>query len=146
MVPAWLALLAGVAGFLEEAAFRIELAFDVLLGRVPRRAARRYWNRSTETPVLLDVSSWIDERLVFSVLVWPVLDAAPGEADRAYRERVDEVIEAIARGVSDKAWATRIEADYGLRWDNGRGVWAASDGFAYDGERLRSYSRARDGG
>jgi len=40
------------------------------------------------------------------------------------------------------AWSTRFETDYGLRWDHERGVWADSEGHAYDGERLYGYSRS----
>ena len=32
-------------------------------------------------------------------------------------------------------------SDYGLTWDAKRGAWVASDGHAFDGERLTAYSR-----
>jgi hypothetical protein len=35
----------------------------------------------------------------------------------------------------------RYEVDDGLQWDDGRGAWVASDGHAYDGERLFDYAR-----
>ena len=41
IVPGWLWLADAVGGFVEEAAFRVELAFDVLLGRVPRESEKR---------------------------------------------------------------------------------------------------------
>jgi L-alanine-DL-glutamate epimerase-like enolase superfamily enzyme len=39
----------------DEAAFRLALAFDVLIGRMPRQVERRWWNRAAESPVLIDV-------------------------------------------------------------------------------------------
>jgi hypothetical protein len=48
-------------------------------------------------------------------------------------------------GAAEMAWDTRCEVHYGLRWDHGRQVWVATDGFAYDGEGLYSYARKRAG-
>jgi hypothetical protein len=133
---------AGAAGrFLDEAAFRVVLAFNVLAGRVPLRAERRWWNRALEAPVLIDVFDWTDDRLIFSVLVWPSLESPPHDATRDHGERVEVVIQAISRGAADRAWSMRYEVDYGLRWDDKRQAWAATDGYAYDGERLYAYSR-----
>jgi hypothetical protein len=60
---------------------------------------------------------------------------------RKVLERGELVRHVIAKGASEMMWSTRFEVDYGLRWDHERQVWAASDGFAYDGERLYDYSR-----
>jgi hypothetical protein len=35
------------------------------------------------------------------------------------------------------AFSTRLETDYGLRWDHERQVWTTRDGFAYDGSEAR---------
>lgn len=74
----WLAFAGAVGSFLDEAAFRLVLAFDVIAGRKPRRVERRWWNRATEAPVLVDVFDWTDDRLLFSVFVWPSLESLPG--------------------------------------------------------------------
>ena len=102
---------------------------------------RRWWNRATETPVLVDVYDWTDERLVFSVLVWPSLESAPEDATYDHRRRVMEILEAIARGCAEKAWSVRWEIDGDLRWDDERQVWVVEDGFAYNGSRFFDYSR-----
>jgi hypothetical protein len=117
--------------FLEEAAARTSLAWAVLRGRSPKPVEKRWWNRDTETPVLIDVFDWTDERHIFSALVWPPLDAPRDEAHHRHDERVSQVLEVIARGATEMAWSTRWEVDYGLRWDHKRQVWAATDGFAY---------------
>jgi hypothetical protein len=131
-----------VSDFLEEWAFRILLALDVLAGRMPRRAERRSWNRAAETPALVDVYSWVDDRLIFSVLIWPSLESSQHDADYVFHQRVYEVKEVIAKGAADKAWSTRFETDYGLRWDASREVWADADGHAYDGSRFGAGSRS----
>jgi hypothetical protein len=142
IAPAWLALANAVGGFVEEAAFRVVLAFDVLLGRVPQRVECRWWNRAIETPVLVDVFDWTDDRLIFSVLVWPSLESSPQDAPHDHRERVGAILEAIAGGAADRAWSVRWEIDYGLVWDDSRQVWVGEDGYAYDGGRLFDYSRS----
>jgi hypothetical protein len=131
-----------VGGFLEEAAFRLELAFDVLVGRMARQVERRWWNRALEAPVLVDMFDWTDDRLIFSVLVWPSLESPAAGAPYDHRERVEQVMRTISRGAANRAWSTRYEADYGLRWDPEREVWTAADGFAYDGAELYAYARA----
>jgi hypothetical protein len=144
VVPLWVAFANALCAFVEEAAFRTGLAFDVMVGKLPRKAERRFWNRSTETPVLADVYDWTDDRLIFSVLVWPSLDPNHRfalEAERAHRQRVEEVLAAIAKGAKEKMWSTRWEVDWGLEWDHERGAWVSPDGHAYDGERLTTYSR-----
>jgi len=118
---------------LEEAAFRVVLAFKVLSGRVPLRTEKRSWSKVIEAPVLVDLYDWTNDRRIASVLVWPVLEIEPPEAYEAHEERVEEVIAAISRGAADKAWCSRWEVDHGLRWDHKRQVWIAEDGFAFDG-------------
>jgi hypothetical protein len=134
VVPARRAFARVLGDFFEEAAFRLVLASCVIMGRMPRHAERRWWNRSVETPVLIDVLDWTDDRRIFSVLVWPPLESLPDEASQDHSNRVRVILDAIARGAADKAWSTRFETDYGLKWDHERQVWAASDGFAYDGK------------
>ncbi len=121
----------GVGDFIEEAAFRTSLAWAVLRGRSPKPLEKRWWNRATETPVLIDVYDWTDERHIFSVLVWPALESAPERAAHAQQERARQVIRVLHAGAAEMAWSTRYEVDYGLRWDHEREVWAADDGFAY---------------
>jgi hypothetical protein len=137
----WSAFANAIGGFLDEAAFRLALAFDVIVGRMPRQVERRWWNRAVETPALIDVFDWTEDRLIFSVLVWPTLESSPHDAGYAHQRRIDEVKEAIVRGAAEKAWSTRFETDYGLRWDNDRQVWTGSDGHAFDGLRLHDFSR-----
>jgi hypothetical protein len=138
LVRWWLAFAKAVGDFFEEAIFRLALAFNVLVGRVPLKTEKRSWIRSRETPALLNVHDWTDDRHIFSVLIWPPLETPTDDADRVFRERVREVKEAIAKGAADRALCTRFETDYGLRWDHKRQVWTASDGFAYapPGERV----------
>jgi hypothetical protein len=118
---------------LEEAAFRVVLAVKVLFGRVPLRTEKRSWSKVIEAPVLVDCYDWTNDRRIFSVLVWPPLEAEPSEAYEAHEERVEEVISAISRGAADKAWCSRWEVDRGLRWDHAREVWVSEDGFSFDG-------------
>jgi hypothetical protein len=123
-----------VGSFLDEAAFRLVLALDVIAGRMPRQVERRWWNRAVETPVLIDVYDWTDERRIFSALVWPSLETSAHDA-YAHHQRLEAVKRVIARGAAEMAWSTRYETDYGLRWDHERQVWTASDEFAYDGDK-----------
>jgi hypothetical protein len=137
-----LAAIVRVAGaFAAEACFRVELAFDVLAGRTPMVRPRRWWNRNTERPTLIDVHDWTNERLIFSVLVWPPLEEPVETKARDHHERVHQVIRVLHAGATEMAWSTRYEVDAGLGWDAGREVWVGSDGFSYDGERLFAYSR-----
>jgi hypothetical protein len=78
VVPAWQTFAWALGDFFEEAAFRLVLAFDVIVGRTPRQVERRWWNRAVETPILIDVLDWTDDRLIFSVLVWPSLESPGG--------------------------------------------------------------------
>jgi hypothetical protein len=119
----------------------VGLAFDVIVGRVPQVVERRFWNRATEAPVLIDTWDWTNERLLFSVLVWPALESAPRTAERDFRERVEEVLEVIGKGASEKLWSTRWEVSE-LAWDNEREVWVDGDDHHYDGARFHDYSRS----
>jgi hypothetical protein len=138
----WHAIANALADFIEEVIERLSLAWAVLRGSSPKPLEKRWWNRATETPVLVDVYDWTDDRLIFSVLVWPSLESNAEEADYVFHQRVAEVKEVIARGAADKAWTTRVETDYGLRWDRNRECWVGSDGHAYDGSRFAADSRS----
>jgi len=137
----WFALANAVGAFIEEAAFRVVLAFDVIVGRVPQRVEKRWWRRSAETPLLVDLFDWTDDRLIASILIWPPLESPPETADHDMRERAEEILDAIARGAAEKMWSTRWELDYGLQWDHRREVWIGGDGHHYDGARFHDYSR-----
>jgi hypothetical protein len=127
----WYAFANCLGDFIEEAAFRVVLAWAVLRGKAPKPAERRWWNRATETPVLIDVYDWTDERHIFSVLVWPSLEVSPEKAAHVQQGRAEQVMRVLHAGAAEMAWSTRYEVDYGLRWDSDRQVWAATDGFAY---------------
>ena len=129
-----------VVAFVGEAAFRAELAFDVLRGRVPMVKPRRWWNRNTEPPTFVDVHGWTADRLLFSVLFWPPLEEPIKRRERDHHERVHQVIRVLHEGATELAWSTRYEID-DLTWDAGREVWVGSDNFSYDGEMLFEYSR-----
>jgi hypothetical protein len=128
----WYALADAVGGFIEEVIFRVVLAFKVLTGRVPLKVEKRSWSKLVEAPVLVDVYDWTNDRRIFSVLVWPPLEAPLDEAYSRHDERVSRVLEVIARGASEMSFSTRWEVDYGLRWNEERQVWTAKDGFAYE--------------
>jgi hypothetical protein len=128
----WRAFANAVGGFFDEAAFRVALAFDILVGRVPQRTDKRPWIRSVETPVLVDCYDWTNDRLIFSVIVWPFLESSKQDASYDHHQRVEAVLDAIAKGAKEKMWSTRWELGYGLRWDHKRQVWTAQDGFSYE--------------
>jgi hypothetical protein len=136
VAPALEAFAAAVAAFAGQVWFRISLAFDVLAGRMPRRTDKRPWVRSVEAPILADVRDWTTDRLIFSVLVWPPLEADGRDACRIHRGRAEEVMGPFARGPADKAWSTYWEVDHGLLWVHEREVWVDGDGHAYDGSRF----------
>jgi hypothetical protein len=130
----WYAFANAVGGFIEEAAFRVSLATHVLLGESPKPIEKRWWNCATETPVLVDVWDWTNDRHIFSVLVWPALEVEPlRDASYVQRERAMLIKEVTAKGASEMMWSTRYEVNYGLTWDHERQVWTATDGFAFDG-------------
>ena len=139
----WLTFAGVVGDFIEEAAHRVSLAWAVLTGRKPQRVERRWWNRSAETPLLVDWFDWPTDRLLFSVIVWPSLESAPETADDDMRERTEQVLGAIAQGASEKMWSTRWELDHGLWWEHKRECWVDSDGHAYDGSRFGTGSRSK---
>lgn len=124
-----------MGSFLDECAFRLVLAFNVIVGRLPLEVEKRSWNRSLEAPVVVEVGDWTDNRRIVTVLVWPPLDSPVETAAYDHRERVRTVKEAIAKGAAQMAWSTCFQTDYGLSWDPERQVWRASDGFSYDGRR-----------
>jgi hypothetical protein len=128
----WYAFADAVGGAIEEAAFRASLEWAVLRGKSPKPVEKRWWNRATERPVLVDVWDWTNDRHIFSILVWPALEVPPERAHHAQQERAKLVRQVIARGAAELAWSTRYEVGYGLRWDHERQVWTARDGFAYD--------------
>ena len=135
-----------VGPFLAACAFRVGLAFDVLAGRVPRVSPRRWWTRSVETPLLVEAYDWTDERLLFSVLVWPALEEPATDSYHLQRERTRQVLEVLHRGAGELAWSTRYDVHDGLVWDDERQVWAGPDAFPYDGARLFGYSRGGEVG
>jgi hypothetical protein len=141
VAPVLGALAAAVAAFVGEACFRVELAFDVLAGRVPKVRPRRWWNRNAEPPTLVDVRDWTDDRLIFSVLVWPPLEEPTQSRERDHHERIHQIIRVLHAGATEMAWSTRYDVDDGLEWDAKREMWKGSDSFAYDGSRLYDYSR-----
>ena len=136
----WYAFADAVGAFIEEAAFRASLMWAVARGKSPRPVEKRWCNRATEAPVLVDVYDWTNDRHIFSVLVWPALEIPPSEggAHRAQEERAKLVRQVIARGAAELTWSTRYEVDYGLRWDQDRQVWVATDGFAYAAPEWRA--------
>jgi hypothetical protein len=143
VVRYWYAFANAVGGAVEEAAFRVVLAFKVLSGRVPLRTERlRKWSKVVEAPVLVDAYDWTNDRRIFSVLVWPPLEVEPPEAYSLHEERVEEVIAAISKGAADRAWCTRWEVDDGLQWDHKRQVWVAEDNFAYAPSEVRTTREA----
>jgi hypothetical protein len=141
ILPAWHAFANGVGACIEEGAARIALAWAVLRGKSPKPIERRWWNRSAECPVLIDVYDWTDERLLYSVLIWPSLEVPPEKAAYAQQERAKQVMRVLHAGAAEMAWSTCYVVDFGLKWNSDRRVWTAEDGFAYDGERLYDYSR-----
>jgi hypothetical protein len=141
LARAWHAFADAFGRFIDEAAFRTSLAWAVLRGRSPKPVEKRWWNRAQETPVLIDVWDWTDERHIFSVVVWPNLEVPPEKAAYAQQMRAKQVMRVIHAGTAEMAWSTRYEVDYGLTGDHERGAWEASDGFAYATPEWRS----RDG-
>jgi hypothetical protein len=101
-----------------------------------REVEKRYWNRSGERPVLIDVFDWTTDRRICSVLVWPPLESDIHTAYSDHDARVEQVKQVIAKGASEMAFSTKLEIDY-LTWDPDREVWTTTDGFAIDGRRER---------
>jgi hypothetical protein len=136
----WRSVAEKVGAFLDEAAFRLELAFDILRGKVPRETEKRFWNRNAEVPVAVDILDGINTRRIATILIWPPLESAEEDALYDHMLRVDEIKRVIAKGCTEMAWQTLLEVDYGLVFDAERACWVASDGFVYDA----SFARRRD--
>jgi hypothetical protein len=140
----WLAFANTIYGFIEEVDFRVALALRILTGKVPIRSEKRPWIRSVECPILVDVYSWVDERLLFSILVWPSLESDLADAYVDQHDRLEEILGAFAAGAAEKRWSTYWEVEH-LEWDGYRECWADADGIAYDARRLFAYSRGVGG-
>jgi hypothetical protein len=128
----WLALVESTTSFLDEAGFRISLAWSVLRGRMPEPMAYRFWNRAVEVPTLLHVKDWTNDRTAITCIVWPAMEIPEGADPYTVRhERVRDLMNVIARGATDKLWHVRFEADYGLRWVPERQAWISTNGHLY---------------
>jgi hypothetical protein len=128
----WLAFVESTTSFLDEAGFRISLAWSVLRGRMPEPVAHRFWNRAVEVPTLLHVKDWTNDRTAITCIVWPAMEIPDG-ADPfiVQQERVSDLMHVIAKGAADKLWHIRFEADYGLRWVPERQAWISTNGHLY---------------
>jgi hypothetical protein len=128
----WLAFVESTTSFLDEAGFRISLAWSVLRGRMPEPVAHRFWNRAVEVPTLLHVKDWTNDRTAITCIVWPAMEIPEG-ADPliVQQERVNDLMHVIAKGATDKLWHIRFEADYGLRWVPERQAWISTNGHLY---------------
>ena len=73
----------------------------------------------------------MNERRLFSVLMWPSLEAEPEHALEAMRHRTEVVMHTVARGAAEVSWSLRFDVDHALRWDHERQVWVSSDGYHY---------------
>ena len=133
---AWIAFATATATFLEECILRVGLAFNILVGRVPQRTNKRPWVRSAETPVLVDCYDFTNDRQLFSILVWPPLESSREDAIYDHYQRVEGVLDAIAKGTEEKVWSMQWVVDYDLRWDPSRRVWVDGDDHRYDGARF----------
>src|SRR5918998_1266062 len=103
----WCAFADVVGGFIEEAGFRVVLAWAVLRGKSPKPVEKRWWNRSLERPVLIDVYDWTDDRRIYSVLVWPTLEVPSEKAAYAQQIRAKQVMRVIQAGAAELNWSTR---------------------------------------
>jgi hypothetical protein len=120
------------------------LAYNVTTGRVPLQSEKRWHNRSAETPVLIDVLDWTNDRRICSVLVWPSLESEPQAAELDHFERVQQVKQVLAKGATEQALSTRFDVDWGLSWSHERKCWVAQDGYAYDGLRETDIRSGQD--
>lgn len=125
-------------------AARGSLAYKVLTGRVPIETHKAWWNRNAETPVAIECRSWVDDRHIFTTLVWPSLESEDEDAAADHFERVAQVKQVLAKGATDMALTTRFDVDWDLTWDHERKCWVGSDGFAYDGLRETDIRSGRD--
>jgi hypothetical protein len=108
LVHAWRVCVDLLFRSLNEAAFRVEVAFKVLTSRMPLETELKPWLYSVYAPVLIDVHDWSTDRLLFSVLVWPPLDPDSKDDVAAHEERVVQVKEVILRGVAEIWLGQRI--------------------------------------
>ena len=74
-------------------------------------AERRFWNRGAECLILVDVKDWTDERLIFTCVVWPVLQAEDPNVFRSLDERVEEDKRERIQAVIDRQ-APRVQESY----------------------------------
>ena len=110
------------------------MCYRILRGQLPLQVKRRAWDRDYEAPVQIDVRDFVNDRLIFTAMVWPTLESPRETALHAQRERVEEVLATISAGAADRLWSMRYEIDDGLLWDRDRQVWySIEDGFASDG-------------
>src|SRR3712207_4618095 len=107
LARAWHAFADAFGRFLDETAFRTSLAWAVLRGKSPKPVEKRWWNRATETPVLIDMWDWTDDRHLFSVLVWPALEVPPEKAAHAQQMRAKQVMRVMHVGAAEMAWSMR---------------------------------------
>ena len=139
----WNAVADHVGRFLDELAFRVLLAARVILGKVPLETEKRYWSRSQEVPVVVNLTSWVDDRPICSTIIWPPLESSKETAASDHWERIQQTKMVLARGAAEMAWSMKLETDFGLRWDQDRCVWTASDGAAFDGILERDATRVK---
>ena len=89
--------------FLDEAAFRCAIAWRVLIGKLPLEEERREWDRGREVPILMEVTDWQDNRILFSILVWPTGGNSLLEAHQDHAKRAEQVRHSFAKVCSDRA-------------------------------------------
>jgi len=129
----WSAFAESLGKFFDEAAFRITLSWKVLSGQLPQTIEHRHWRRQSEAPLIINVFDWTSYTLLFSVMVWPVIDAhaeTPEQADRLQNERAEGVMQAITRGATGMSWSLIYEVEERLHWDKRRDAWVTQDGHA----------------
>jgi hypothetical protein len=130
----WLAFSEVLGNFLDAAQFRIVLAWKVLRGQLPQSTWHRHWKRQQEAPIVVNVFDWTSATLLFSVLVWPVLDAqadTPEQAEYLKNYRAEGVMQAITRGAGKMSWSMFYEVEERLQWDKRREAWVTQDGHAF---------------
>jgi hypothetical protein len=99
-----------VGSFLDVAAARLTLAFYVLMGwSPPSTDSGRFWNRAIEVPVIVHIKQWSDQRILYSILVWPATEYPEEDAREGHQHRVDAIKEAVAKGASEKMWSVQFE-------------------------------------
>jgi hypothetical protein len=132
----WTGAVDWLGALLEEVAFRLEVAFKVLVGRVPLERAQHKWLRHQRTPVEVTVYDWSTNRLLFSVIIWPPLEREGYEYLEDFEERIQDIKQVIATGVGERGWSTLLRTNYGLEWDHRREVWTDGQGHHIDGSKF----------